>query len=280
MFLDKSEVQPMHHMLLRVKRFNGLGNVIMLLPVLLKAVSLGKDTTLITRPEWIDALSPWCPGVKLTSNRTGVTHDLDKLTESTLPRAHRTYEFGCALSIPGPFTLLSSFKPNYGASWASAYSGAILFAPEAGHKARQWPIAYANALAERLLGSPLVLIGLSQTPSLPCDFDLRGKLSLTQLFELVSTAGCVVSMDSGTMQVALSLTIPVVSIFGGIDPTYRVLPSQNARVLVADIECRPCNKQEMCKGEYPCLTSIRARDVLEAVQLLDDFNRLDILITQ
>jgi hypothetical protein len=39
-------------MLLRVKRHHGLGNVLMLLPVLSKAATLGYDVALSTHHEW------------------------------------------------------------------------------------------------------------------------------------------------------------------------------------------------------------------------------------
>jgi hypothetical protein len=266
-------------MLLKVKRCHGLGNLLMLLPVLIKAGRLGRDVTLVTRPDWVDAIAPWCPGIRCAATCIGVTHDLDALTGDLLPRMHRTLEFADALEVPGPFPLLSGFKPAYQGLLARQFAGAILFAPEAGHDARIWPSSHSIELAQRLLGRPLILIGMNQVSKLPCDVDLRGKLSLAQMFELVSVASCVISMDSGAMQVAMSLDTPVVAIFGGVDPTYRVFPNQNARVLVAPTRCRPCNKRETCNGEYSCLHGISVQDVCDAVEGLDDLRGREIRVS-
>lgn len=252
-------------MRLIVRRSHGLGNLLMLLPVLIKAAQLGNDVTLVTRPEWAEEMERWCPGVKCTADDTGVTHELDRITRTLLPRKHRTLEFAEALAIPGPFPALGQTRPSYHGPLARRFRGSIVYAPEAGHEARRWPIGHSRELAQRLLGSPSVLIGIDGSTKYPADEDLRGRLSLRELFDVVSAAQCVISMDSGILHVAMALGVPVIAIFGGIDPAYRILPMQRARVLVGTTPCRPCNKMESCNGEYACVGGIQVSDVLNAL---------------
>ena len=206
-----------------------------------------------------------------------MTHDLDKLTENSFPKKHRTLEFAEALGIPGPFPLLRLSKPPRRLALGQQLEGAILFAMEAGHPARTWPLPRARALAERLLGAPLVMIGLRQDPSLPCDVDLRGNVSLAELFDIVSVARCVISMDSGALQVAMALAIPAIAIFGGIDPAHRIFADENVRVLVGRASCRPCNKKETCNGGYWCLSGISVDDVCNALYGLSELRGREIL---
>jgi ADP-heptose:LPS heptosyltransferase len=86
-------------------------------------------------------------------------------------------------------------------------------------------------------------------------------------------------MDSAVLQIAMALRTPVVSIFAGVEPHYRVLPNQNARVLVSSISCRPCNKKETCKGMYHCINSISANDVLNAMRGIEDVRGLEVVKT-
>ena len=261
---------------LKVKRCHGLGDVLMLLPVLLKAAHSGVDVTLFTRAEWIEALAAWCPSIRFTSNLLEGMCDLDALTENSRPRTHRTLEFGNLLKVDPPFPFLNECKPRFFSKLGQLCQGSVAFAPEAGHPARQWPTAHSIELATMLVGTPLVLIGQSQTIDIPADTDLRGRLSLDQLFEVVSCASSVVCMDSGILQVAMSLGTPVLSIFGGIDPQFRILPNQRARVLIGRVKCRPCNKNETCAGQYTCLREITADAVQKALIGIEKVNELDI----
>ena len=262
-----------------VKRYQGLGNLLMLLPVLIKASALGRSVTLVTRLEWIEAIAPWCIGLRCSIGEREVTHDLDRLTMDLVPRLHRTFEFANALGISGPFPLLSACKPQYQSILASRFEGATVFAPEAGHVARVWPTSRSAELAQRLLGRPLVLVGQRREPSLPCDVDLRGTLSVAQLFEVISAVRCVVSMDSGALQVAMALGVPALGIFGGVDPTYRVHAMQAARTMVSPVNCRPCNKKETCNGAFKCLSDIGVDDVCKSLETLSNVVRREIYVT-
>lgn len=243
-----------------VKRMQGLGNLLMLLPVLQKASADGRKVALLTRPEWIPLVEAILPEIDTTVSPASITCDLDLLTANTWPALHRTDEFARLLSVEPPFPALDLSAFSSGAPKASS---AVVLAPEAGHPARRWP--YSASLAGRLRGRPLWLVGLSRFPAIPCDVDLRGRLDVIGLVRTIAAARCVIAMDSAVLQVALATGTRAVAVFGGIDPAFRVRPEQNATVLVGSVPCRPCNKREICGGRFDCLRAVSVDDVIAAV---------------
>jgi ADP-heptose:LPS heptosyltransferase len=99
--------------------------------------------------------------------------------------------------------------------------------------------------------------------------DRRGTLSLTELYGLISASKCVVAMDSAILHIAASLGVPAVAIFSGIDPEYRLNSCSNVIALVADLECRPCNKVEVCDGRYDCLDRISPLNIMRALDAIE-----------
>ncbi|OIQ50043.1 ADP-heptose--LPS heptosyltransferase 2 [Pseudodesulfovibrio hydrargyri] len=253
-----------------IKRTHGLGNVLLLLPVLEHLRDRGQSVRLLTRPEWTEALSALVDGIGIAPHDGRAANDcvdLDAMTLSIRPEEHRTLELARLLGVaddigPGRYTV-----PD---AWAKPYrhlEGCVVFAPEAGHPAREWPPEYVDELAQRLLGRPLVLTGSLSKPRVACDEDLRGKQGLPQMLGLLSVASAVVSLDSGTLHMATSLGVPAVAVFGGVDPRFRVRAGQRTIVLQADMACAPCDKKETCDGAYPCLKSLTPDHALAA---LDD----------
>lgn len=261
---------------LSVKRTHGLGNVIMLLPVLEQMAAQGMATRLVTRPEWAEALSLLCPSITFAPYDEVPDIDLDTATRDVRPQEHRTLEFGKILKVAGPFRPVRFHVPEHWKRSFRSYSGAVLFGPEAGHPARVWPEFHVYALCRLLEGRSLVLVGLNREPFLPCDADLRGKLSLKQLLGLVSVARCMICLDSGLLQVALAVGVPALALFGGIDPSYRIFAQQKARVLRVALDCSPCNKQETCQGAYFCMKELLPERVAAGLETLSDLKTLEI----
>ncbi len=71
-------------------------------------------------------------------------------------------------------------------------------------------------------------------------------------------------MDSGVLHIAAAVGTPTVALFGGIDPTHRIRKNQNVVVLHSDLDCFPCNKNETCNGQYPCIKSTQPENVANA----------------
>jgi len=267
--------------ILRVKRTHGLGNVILLLPVLRVAAARGRSVELATRPEWLGCVRALAPEVDVVGEAIAAHMDLDAMTEAIHPDRHRTEEFGALLGIAGPYPPLAHQIP---AAWTERfehYRGCVLVAPEAGHPARQWPYDRMRSLCAQLMdsGESVVLVGTKGCESLPCRADLTEQTTVEEVFGLVSLARCVVCMDSGIFHIAKALRTPTVAIFGGVDPRFRALPEDLAYVLQADIPCCPCNKNETCDGRYDCLQRISTTDVLAGLRELASTDDLEMIRT-
>lgn len=259
---------------LSVVRRHGLGNVLLLLPVLRTLLHRGCAVELVTRPEWGQAVAALLPGLAVAAERRPETVDLDEATRELPPAEHRTDELARILGVAPP---LDEERPEVPEAWKEPFrrlAGGIVFAPEASHPARRWPEASVRAVAEALRGSGLCLTGLESRPDLPCDHDFRGRLTLKELFGLVAVSRCVITMDSATLHVARLAGTPCVAIFGGIDPAYRLRAGDRVVALSAGLDCCPCNKRETCEGRYDCLSAVPPRAVLSAVQAAGSLREL------
>ena len=255
-----------------VKRTHGLGNVICLLPVLDRLAEQFGQVEVVTQPEWADTFEVLRPGVWWSNHPRTDAIDLDILTARLDPCEHRTDELGRLIGLEPPF---SAPKIKIPEEWSSRYkhlAGMIMFAPEGGHPSRQWPKRQGRQFCEELQ-EKLVLVGTTSEPELPCKVDTRGTLNLQELMGVLANAAAVVSMDSAVLHIAAALGRPVVGIFGGIDPSYRIKPEQRAVLLRMEKECCPCNKNEVCDEEYPCIGVAEAEDVIEAVKLAQTTTR-------
>jgi len=252
---------------LYVKRCHGLGNVICLLPVLEKIHDQGSQVVIKTQKDWLSTFSVLFPQFTWLADGPYDFLDLDTLTEDQPPTEHRTDEFARLLNIAPP---LPAAQLRAASDWQEPYlhlRGAVVFSPEAGHRSRQWPIEKAVQLKEALGQEKLVLIGTDRSETIPCDLDLREKLSLQDLIGLISVADSVITMDSGVLHIAAALGRPTVALFGGIDIRYRIRSSQNVVAIQSDLSCCPCNKNETCQDRFPCIKSPSPNDVLQALGL-------------
>jgi heptosyltransferase-1 len=227
----------------------------------------------VTRPEWIPALQELTPQFVYNDTPNDDTINLDQITDTIKPSCHKTQEFAQILGVNAP---LSQYKLKVPPSWkklAKEFEDAVGFAPEAGHEARQWPFDYVSEFAKKIKGIPSILIGTENAMALPADLDLRGTLDLKNLVAVLSQVKTLVCMDSGILHIANALDLPTIAIFSGIDPQYRVLPTNRVLALQAELECSPCNKNETCNGEYPCLHKIRPEFVFEKLKSLSDLKK-------
>ena len=250
-----------------VKRERGLGNIFCLLPVLDEFYRKNHRIKVTTRPEWVGAFSAIRPRFLWHSQLLPGTIDLDALTATLSPAEHRSDEFSRLLGLSGP---VLATRVTVAEAWSRPFEhlrGSVVLAPEGGHPSRSWPVAQAAQLHEHIRKKKLVVIGTETEPSLPCDVDLRGQLTLSNLCGLLSVAGTVITMDSGVLHISAAVGTATVAIFGGIDPAYRIRPGQRVVAIQAEIECCPCNKNEICDGQYPCIKAAQPQDVLEAAEI-------------
>lgn len=264
---------------MRLKKFrrrHGVGNVLMLLPVLQHISRTPRSVILETRPEWVNAFSILMPELLFTGEHLDDALDLDKLTKEALPQMHRIDEFAELLGVkeaisPIVFKIPEEWKKRF-----RNHANALLFAPEAGHPARSWPPDYITSLAQKLCGSPLVLIGLSRDMKIPCDADLRGQMAIEDTLGLMSVARGLIAFDSGALHLGMAVDLPAIAIFSGVDPRFRIKPSQRVLALQSSMDCSPCNKREPCDGRYDCLRGITPEIVYGKVSSISRITRMSI----
>jgi ADP-heptose:LPS heptosyltransferase len=256
---------------LSVIRKRGLGNVVLLMPVLQAAMKQYTQVELVTNSEWIEAFSALYPKISfLSDNKTGQDCiDLDNLTLQSLPNMHRTKEFAEILKVQMEPERTCLKVPNTWKCPFQSFKDFIIFAPEAGHNARKMPSKYVAQMDKLLKNERVCIVGQDTRIAVEHMIDKRGTLSLTELYGLISVSKCVVAMDSAILHIATSLDVPAVAIFSGIDPEYRLHSDANVIALVADLACRPCNKVEVCEERYYCLYRISPLDIMRALDSIE-----------
>lgn len=141
---------------------------------------------------------------------------------------------------------------------------------------RRWPLERFIQAACRLharYGGSLVLLGGPEERGMASRLrasvrapviDLTGRTSLGTLGAVVERLALLVTNDSGPAHIAYACGTPVVTIFGGKDPRqYAALGEGPFKMLVHEIECRPCSYVE-CPIGYTCLQQIPVEQVVQA----------------
>jgi len=251
-----------------VKRSHGLGNVILLLPVLDYFYEQGAAICLVTREEWVGTFSAIRPDFEVVAESRVSLVDLDSMTSEIYPSQHRSDELAGMLGIDGGIRslVIDRIPPAWSQPFARLQD-CIIFAPEAQHAARCWPEENCRLVKELFPEEQLVLVGTERAPAIRCDVDLRGQLSLPELFGVLSVGKLVISMDSAILHIAAALRKPTVAIFGGVDARFRIRPDQPVVALQSLLSCCPCNKREDCAERYDCIKTITADHVYQAGQL-------------
>jgi ADP-heptose:LPS heptosyltransferase len=97
-----------------------------------------------------------------------------------------------------------------------------------------------------------------------------GTMGLGDELNLISNLDVMVTMDSGSMQMASLVGTPVVSVWGGTHPYagYYGFGQDPANAVQLPLECRPCSVigNKLCKfTDYRCLTQIPPEDIVDKV---------------
>lgn len=88
-------------------------------------------------------------------------------------------------------------------------------------------------------------------------------LTLPELAALLERSALAVSNDTGPRSIAVALGVPVVAVLGPSDPRHTDHHLERQRVLVADVECRPCGLK-VCPIDHRCMTRVTPDQVLGA----------------
>jgi heptosyltransferase-2 len=153
----------------------------------------------------------------------------------------------------------------------------IVFCPGAEYgPAKRWPAQHFAALAQLVASPrrPVWLIG-SEKDAATGDaiaataggaaVNLCGRSTLEQAIDLIASASCVVSNDSGLMHVAAALDRPLIALYGSSSAAYTPPLSQKARIISRKLPCSPCFKRECPLGHFDCLNGIDPQQVATAI---------------
>jgi ADP-heptose:LPS heptosyltransferase len=152
-----------------------------------------------------------------------------------------------------------------------------------GRPIKHWhPDRFAQVATRLARGLPATIV-LTGTPEdralvdriisvLPADvtvLDVAGSMALPVFAGLLEQLSLFVTGDTGPMHLAAALGTPVVALFGPSDPGRYGPLTDRARVVTADLWCRPCSRVRRpparCVGHVPdCLNSIDVEAVCRA----------------
>lgn len=137
--------------------------------------------------------------------------------------------------------------------------------------AKRWP--YFAELATRLrgLGYEVASVG-TEDEYVPGTLDLTGG-SIETMIDRLTTCDLVISNDSGVMNLANALEIPLVALFGPTNAETRGPFGLDSRIVAVKADCSPCEISTTHIGKFKsgacdCMRAIGVEHVLEAALTL------------
>ena len=217
----------------------------------------------------ISAISVDYPGSLLD-----VRHSVD----DDLPEPERALSLGRAagFELPaGDDGLLAVRRPLPPVEHEPGY---VVLHPGASVPARAWaPEQCAEAVEELTAAGYRVLVtggpaerALTAAVAGRLGADLGGATNLLQMAALLDGAAAVVVGNTGPAHLAAAVGTPVVSLFSPVVPAARWAPYGVPTVLLGDqsAPCRNTRARECPVPGHPCLTSVTAADVAQALARL------------
>jgi heptosyltransferase-2 len=208
-------------------------------------------------------------------------HKLDTTRHPQLVQRYAALAGPLPTRLPQP-TLSSSVEQQRAARRALNLpldTTPVIFCPGAEYgPAKRWPATHFAALA-RLIATPqnpVWLIGSAKDEAVAesivaaaggAALNLCGRSTLEQAIDLIASARCVVSNDSGLMHVAAALGRTLVALYGSSSPDYTPPLSPKAKILTLALPCSPCFKRECPLGHLDCLNGIAPSQVATTITL-------------
>jgi len=154
----------------------------------------------------------------------------------------------------------------------------VIVNPAAGGHTRRWKKEKFVQLCQKLaIEYSVILIGRKDDKPLTgyiqanCTgriFNFAGLTNIAQLSSLLKRSSLVLTCDTGILQLASYLDIPIVALFGPSDE-HRYGPwSSKCRVITTQLPCRPCKRPDCRFKTVECMREISVSEVLDSIDLL------------
>jgi heptosyltransferase II len=142
--------------------------------------------------------------------------------------------------------------------------------------AKRWPARHFATVADAFAkeGVTVILMGSHKDSAAAADIkamapstiDLTGQTSITDVIDIIASARCVVSNDSGLLHIAASVGVPLVGIYGSTSAEHTPPQSSNAVTVSLNLPCSPCGKRTCPLGHMDCLEKLDAERVLVSME--------------
>ncbi|MDO8789993.1 MAG: lipopolysaccharide heptosyltransferase II [Sulfuritalea sp.] len=247
------------------------------------AASAGYSRAYVLPNSWKSALVPFFAGIPRRIGYQGesrylLLNERHRLDTDRHPQLMQRY---AALAGPLPATLpqpqLNSTAEQRQAARRALNlpfeSVPVIFCPGAEYgPAKRWPALHFAALARLVTTpqNPVWLVGSAKDATVGEEIcaaangtalNLCGRSTLEQAIDLIASARCVVSNDSGLMHVAAALERPLVALYGSSSPAYTPPLSPTAKIISRSLPCSPCFERECPLGHFDCMNGIDPQQV-------------------
>lgn len=97
--------------------------------------------------------------------------------------------------------------------------------------------------------------------------NLAGKTTIEQLTQKIAGLSLFITNDSGPMHIAAAYKVKTVAIFGSTNfNETNQWQNPNEIIVTKNLPCAPCMKRECPLKHHECMNSIKAKDVIEAIE--------------
>lgn len=217
-----------------VKRAGAIGDVILATPILRALKKKYPDHSIYVETKCIQALA----GNEHITDYVLPTHpareysmmfDLNLAYEND-PCRHiiDAYAAKCGLTLPTSEWSLDLYRPGRMRIPCDRY--AVVNPGPTDWPGRNYPSDRFNEICKRLKQEGLetfVVGGIRKHDMKEATADLRGTTSFDDLCDVIGGASLFVGIDSMPMHVAQAFDVPLVAVFGCINPSYRLLPKEH-----------------------------------------------------
>lgn len=154
--------------------------------------------------------------------------------------------------------------------------------------AKQWPAKYHASVANEMIkkGWEIWILGAGKDVEIINEINsltnnkcisFCNKGSLANAIDLLAMSDLVITNDSGLMHIACAVNTPVVAIYGSTSPDFTPPLSDNNIILGVnpkELTCRPCFQRTCRFDHYKCLNDISPKLVLDALNNLQNKDKL------